>query len=93
MPDTQRRLDALVRRDKILALVFTVAMWLVLAFVLAVAVAFAPATGIVIWLVAGAVLLGILNTASMFAVVHGHAKHKTLVYQPDIEYLDLRRGR
>lgn len=92
MPNMQRRMDALVRRDKILAIVFTVATWLVLAFVFAVATASAPAPGIVIWLAIAMVLLGALNTAAIFAMVHSFARNKTLVYQQDIENLDLARG-
>lgn len=90
-PSLQARIDALARRDRLLAVGFTAAMWVVLAFVLVVAGAVAPTGGILVALVVSALLLGGFNTASMIALVRRYAANTDLVYRPDIENLDRQR--
>ncbi|MHA6794974.1 hypothetical protein ACVGVM_15895 [Pseudonocardia bannensis] len=87
----ESRIDALARRDRLLAVTFTALMWSVLAFVLTVASAVAPSPGIVVALVASLLLLGLFNTASMVALVRRYAANKDLVYRPDIVNLDRMR--
>ncbi|WP_219417010.1 hypothetical protein [Pseudonocardia nigra] len=84
----QSRIDALARRDRLQAVIFTVCMWVTILFVLVVAVAVAPTAGIVVALVVSGLLLGLFNTASMVALVRRYAANKDLVYRPDIENLD-----
>jgi hypothetical protein len=85
------RIDALARRDRLLAVTFTVFMWAVLVFVFIVAAAVAPAAGIIVALAGSLLLLGLFNTASMLALVRRYAENKDLVYRPDIENLDRMR--
>jgi hypothetical protein len=87
-PTIQSRIDALARRDRLLAVIFTGCMWVAILFVLLVAAAVAPTAGIVVALVVSGVLLGLFNTASMVALVRRYAANKDLVYRPDIENLD-----
>jgi len=90
----QMRIDALARRDRLLAVAFTVFMWAAIVFVLVVACSVAPTAGIIVALVVSALLLGLFNTASMLALVRRYAANKDLVYRPDIENLDhMRRER
>lgn len=92
MPSTiASRIDSLARRDRLLAVAFTVFMWGTIVFVLVVASAVAPTPGIVVALVVSALLLGLFNTASMLALVRRYAANKELVYLPDIENLDRMR--
>jgi hypothetical protein len=85
------RIDALARRDRLLAVTFTVFMWAVLVFVFIVAASVAPAPGIIVALIGSLLLLGLFNTASMLALVRRYAENKGLVYRPDIENLDRMR--
>jgi hypothetical protein len=84
----ESRIVALARRDRLLAVTFTVLMWVVLVFVLVVASAVAPSPGIVVALVVSLLLLGGFNTASMLALVRRYAADKDLIYRPDIVTLD-----
>ena len=87
----ESRIDILARRDRVLAVTFTVLMWVVLVFVLVVATTAAPSPGIIVALVASLLLLGLFNTASMIALVRRYAANKDLVYRPDIVNLDRMR--
>ncbi|WP_214366826.1 hypothetical protein [Pseudonocardia sp. H11422] len=87
----ESRIDALARRDRLLAVTCTVFLWAVLVFVLVVASAAAPTAGITGALVGSLVLLGLFNTASMLALVRRYAANKDLIYRPDIQNLDRMR--
>ncbi|WP_037062541.1 hypothetical protein [Pseudonocardia acaciae] len=87
-PTVESRIESLARRDQLLAVCFTVFMWVVLVFALVVATAVAPTPGITIALVISMLLLGGFNTASILAMVRRHAATRDLVYRPDIDNLD-----
>jgi Cu/Ag efflux pump CusA len=87
----EARIDVLARRDRLLAVTSTVLMWVVLVFVLIVASAVAPTAGIVVALVGSMLLLGLINTASMVALVRRYAANKDVIYRPDIVNLDRMR--
>lgn len=88
----ESRIDMLARRDRVLAVTFTVFMWLVLAFVFVVSSAVAPSAGISLALLVSVVVLGAFNTASMVALVRSYAVNKDLIYRPDIDNLDRMRA-
>lgn len=92
MKTIEDRIDILVRRDRVLAVTFAVAMWAVLVFVCAVALPAAPSTGIAVALVLAMLVLGGFNTASMFALIRRYRLAKVQVYRPDIENLDRKRA-
>lgn len=87
----ESRIDALARRDRILAVTFTVLMWAVLVFVLVVASAVVPSPAITVALVTAFLLLGLFNTASMLALLRRYAENKDLIYRPDIVNADRMR--
>ncbi|TCK21789.1 hypothetical protein [Pseudonocardia endophytica] len=94
MKTFEARIDSLLRRDRILAVAFAVAMWVVLVFVCAVALTTSPSPSISVALVVAAILLGGFNTASVAAMVRRYRLSKESVYGPDIEFSDrLREAR
>ncbi|SFN51531.1 hypothetical protein SAMN05216207_1015151 [Pseudonocardia ammonioxydans] len=92
MKTLEARIDTLLRRDRILALAFVVAMWAVLAFVCAVAMTTSPSPGVSVALVVAAILLGGLNTASVLAMIRRYRLSREAVYGPDIEFADRLRA-
>lgn len=92
MRTLEDRIDRLFRRDRLLALTFTAAMWLalVLVFVRAAGVLTDPA--IVVVLGVAMVLLGGLNTASTIALIGRYRAARESVYRSDVEFSDRRRA-
>ncbi len=92
MRTLEARIDSLLRRDRILAVAFVVAMWAVLVFVCAVALTTSPSPGVSVALVVAGVLLGGFNTASVVAMVRRYRLSREAVYGPDIEFSDRLRA-
>ena len=88
MKTLEARIDSLLRRDRILAVAFAVAMWVVLIFVCAVALTTSPSPGVSVALVVAVILLGGFNTASVTAMVRRYRLSRESVYAPDIEFTD-----
>ncbi|MGH3345263.1 MAG: hypothetical protein ACRDPK_20830 [Carbonactinosporaceae bacterium] len=95
----ESRVEALAQRDRMIAVIFTVALWVVLLFVFAVSNAAAPTVGASLALVASLLALGVFNTASMVALIRRYGADKDMIYREDIVNLDRlrhersRRGR
>ena len=92
MKTLEARIDILVRRDRLLAVAFAVAMWAALVFVCVVSVSTAPSAGIAVALVVAVTVLGGFNTASTFSLIRRYRLSKDQVYRPDIENLDRQRA-
>lgn len=86
------RIDQLVRRDRLLAVLFTVAMWLALALVFTRAAGVLTDPAIVLVLGVAMALLGGLNTASTVALIRRYRAAKDAVYRPEVEHLERRRA-
>jgi hypothetical protein len=86
------RIAALVRRDRLLAVGSTVAMWVVLVFVFLVSAPSVPGPALVVVLGLAMLALGGLNTASALALVRRYRLAQDQVYRPDIENLDAKRA-
>lgn len=82
------RLQGLARRDRLVAIGFTIVMWLVLAFLYLVASAVAPTRLITTVLLCSVLALGLFNTASVFAMLRRYAANRDAIYLPDIENSD-----
>lgn len=87
----EARMDALARRDRVLAVVLTVLMWLVLLFVFIVASAVAPHPAISVVALLSALVLGAFNTASTVGMLRRYAAHKDFIYRQDVLNLDRAR--
>lgn len=86
------RIAGLVRRDRLLAIGSTVAMWVVLVFVFVAAAPTVPGPTLLTVLGVALLALGGLNTASAAALIRRYRAARDQVYRPDIENLDARRG-
>lgn len=91
--DTQieSRIDAMARQDKIIAIIFTLAMWIVLLFVYFAVMPAVPTAEVSIALTISLVILGGANTASIFNMIRAYAKDKEFIYREDILNLDRNR--
>ena len=85
------RIDAMARSDKMTAVVFTVAMWIVLTFTFFSVYRIAPTPEIAVVLAIAFIFLGGFNTASMIAMIRGYAKDKDFIYLEDVLNLDRMR--
>jgi membrane protein YdbS with pleckstrin-like domain len=91
-PSLDSRIAVLARRDRALAITFTLLMWLVLAFLFVTASAVAPHPSIVVALAVSTLLLGLFNTASVLAMLRRYAESREEIYRPDVLRLDLMRA-
>lgn len=91
-PSLESRIAVLARRDRVLAISFTLLMWLVLAFLFVTASAVAPHPSIIVVLAVATLLLGLFNTASVLALLRRYAESRELIYRPDVLRLDLMRA-
>jgi hypothetical protein len=91
-PSLASRMAVLARRDRVLAITFTLLMWVVLAFLFVTASAVAPHPSIVAVLAVATLLLGLFNTASVLALLRRYAECRDLIYRPDVLRLDLMRA-
>lgn len=88
------RIDRMHGRDRIGALAFVIALWIVLIFVIA-SIWSAIADGSIraILLIAGGLVL-VFNTASIVAMLRHYASDKHFIYGLDLKHLDeMRRQR
>jgi hypothetical protein len=92
MATLDERIAVLVRRDRLLAVGSTVAMWVVLVFVFLVSAPSVPGPALVVVLGLAMLALGGLNTASALALVRRYRLAQDQVYRPDIENLDAKRA-
>lgn len=85
------RIRAMARRDRITAVIFTVAMWLVLLFTYFAVRGVVPGAGVSVVLIVALLALGVFNTASIVAMIRCYARDKDFIYREDIANLDRNR--
>ena len=78
-------------RDKMIAVGFTVAMWVVLLFTYFAVRPSVPSSAVSVALILSLVVLGVFNTASMVAMIRSYSKDKDFIYREDILNLDRNR--
>ncbi len=90
-PDLKDRIETMFRRDRALATVLVVALWLTVLFVLLAVRSFIADKSIelICWIGAGVLLL--FNTASIVAMFKHYAQDKEHIYAVDIRHLDAGR--
>jgi hypothetical protein len=86
------RIDAMFGRDRIMAWVFVVALWVTITFVYFEIDQFVTDGSLRIVLIVGAVALLIFNTASMLAMIRHYEEDRDHIYELDIRHLDESRG-
>lgn len=85
------RIDTMASRDKMIAVGFTVAMWIVLLFTYFAVRPSVPSTAVSVALILSLLVLGVFNTASMVAMIRSYSKDKDFIYREDILNLDKNR--
>ncbi len=93
MTDLNERIEAMHKRDIIVAWVFVVGLWVAMIFVAMATWNFAP-NGLarILLLGAGAVVL-LFNTAAILAMLRHYREDRDFIYGLDIRFLDESRAR
>ncbi|MDQ4127891.1 MAG: hypothetical protein M3151_08115 [Actinomycetota bacterium] len=78
-------------RDRMIAVGFTVAMWVVLLFTYFAVRPSVPSAAVSAALILSLLVLGVFNTASMVAMIRRYSQDKEFIYREDIINLDRNR--
>ncbi|WP_421695150.1 hypothetical protein [Aestuariivirga sp.] len=93
MADLKQRIEAMYRRDVLVAYAFVIGLWLAIIFVMIATWNIAPeGPWRTILLIGGAAVL-LFNTASMSAMVKHYKEDKDFIYGLDLKHLDEMRGK
>ena len=93
MSDLDRRIEAMVQRDRLGAWLLVILLWITIGAVLFLAWPYVPVPGVRVLLVIGALAVLILNTASITAMLRHYAADKQFIYGLDIRALDAMKAR
>ena len=93
MGDLNQRIEAMHKRDVLVAWAFVIGLWCAVIFVATATWDLAPnGTARVLLMIAGAVVL-IFNTAAILAMLRHYREDRDFMYGLDIKFLDEARGR
>lgn len=93
MGDLNQRIEAMHRRDVIVAWAFVIGLWFAVIFVAIATWNLAPnSTARTLLLIGGAIIL-IFNTAAILAMLRHYREDRDFMYGLDIKFLDEARGR
>ena len=91
--DLNQRIEAMHRRDTLVAWAFVIGLWFAVAFVAIATWDLAPnSTARTLLLIGGAIVL-IFNTAAILAMLRHYREDRDFMYGLDIKFLDEARGR
>lgn len=85
------RIDAMLSRDRAMAWVFVVSLWITIGFVYFAIDQFITDGALRVVLTIGALLILIFNTASMLAMIKHYQDDRDHIYGLDIKHLDENR--
>ena len=93
MSDLNQRIEAMHKRDVLVAWAFVVGLWFAVIFVALATWNLAPSGAArIILLAAGGVVL-LFNTAAILAMLRHYREDRDFMYGLDIKFLDAARGR
>lgn len=93
MGDLNQRIEAMHRRDVLVAWAFVIGLWFAIIFVALATWDLAPnSTARTLLLIGGAVVL-IFNTAAILAMLRHYREDRDFMYGLDIKFLDEAKGR
>ena len=93
MSDLTKRIEAMHRRDVIVAWAFVLGLWFAVIFVAIATWDIAPnPTARAMLLIAGAFVL-VFNTAAIVAMLRHYREDRDFMYELDIKFLDAARAR
>lgn len=87
------RIDAMLSRDRAMAWIFVVLLWVTIGFVYFATDQFITDNTLRVVLIIGALLILIFNTASMLAMIKHYQADRDHIYGLDIKHLDENRRR
>ncbi len=92
MSDLSQRIEAMHKRDVLIAWAFVIGLWLAVIFVALATWNLAPSSGArILLLIAGAVIL-LFNTAAITAMLRHYREDRDFMYGLDIKFLDEARA-
>ena len=92
MGDLNQRIEAMHRRDTLVAWAFVIGLWFAVTFVAIATWDLAPnSTARTLLLIGGAIVL-IFNTAAILAMLRHYREDRDFMYGLDIKFLDEARG-
>lgn len=92
MSDLSQRIEAMHKRDVLIAWAFVIGLWLAVIFVALATWNLAPSNGArILLLIAGAVIL-LFNTAAITAMLRHYREDRDFMYGLDIKFLDEARA-
>jgi hypothetical protein len=90
--DLSQRIEAMHKRDVLIAWAFVIGLWLAVIFVALATWNLAPSSGArILLLIAGAVIL-LFNTAAITAMLRHYREDRDFMYGLDIKFLDEARA-
>ncbi len=93
MSDLTTRIEAMHKRDVLVAWLFVIGLWVSVIFVALATWSLAPSSGArVVLLIGGAIIL-ILNTAAIMAMLKHYREDRDFMYGLDIKFLDAATAR
>ncbi len=92
MSDLSQRIEAMHKRDVLIAWAFVIGLWLAVIFVALATWNLAPSSGArILLLIAGAIIL-LFNTAAITAMLRHYREDRDFMYGLDIKFLDEARA-
>jgi len=85
--DVRRQMETMFKRDRLMALVFVVALLVVLPFLLIAVWGDVPSTGVRVVLVVSCAIVLIYNVASMLALIRNYRRDRDFIYRRDVAHL------
>ena len=93
MVDLSRRIDAMHKRDVLVAWAFVIGLWFALIFVAVATWSLAPNAGARALLLAGGAVVLLFNTAAILAMLKHYREDRDFIYGLDIKFIDEARRR
>ena len=90
--DLNKRIEAMHKRDVLMAWAFVVGLWCAMIFVAIATWDLAPSGGARILLLIGGVIVLVLNTAAILAMLRHYREDRDFMYGLDIKFSDEARG-
>lgn len=93
MPDVTQRIEAMHKRDVLVAWAFVLALWLVIVLAAYATWTIAPNGTVRLLLLVGGATILLFNTAAILAMLKHYREDRDFMYGLDIRFLDAARAR
>ena len=93
MGDLNQRIEAMHKRDVLVAWAFVVGLWFAVIFVAIATWDLAPSSGARTLLLIGGAIVLVFNTAAIMAMLRHYREDRDFMYGLDIQFLDAARAR